>query len=101
MPRDLEPSLNTKNFTLSALQNGLRLDSRKLTEPSLVPLSFGENPGSAYVELGKTKYISNSLSAGFISPHCRLIKLPRSQVSSTSLIPSAIPPAKILPRITY
>lgn len=61
MPRDLEPSLNTRNFTLSALQNELRLDSRKLNETRPLTLSFGENPGSAYVELGKTKYISHSL----------------------------------------
>lgn len=58
MPRDLEPSLNTRNFTLQALQNELRLDSRTLSQTRPLTLSFGENPGSAYVELGKTKYPS-------------------------------------------
>src|SRR5271163_3488507 len=55
MPRDLEPSLNTKNFTLTALQNNLRLDSRSLTQPRPLKLAFGATLGCAYVELGKTK----------------------------------------------
>src|SRR5271170_6976000 len=55
MPRDLEPSLNTKNFTLTALQNNLRLDSRSLSQPRPLKLTFGTNLGCAYVELGKTK----------------------------------------------
>ena len=56
MPRDLEPSLNTRNFTLGALQNDLRLDGGGLSQPRSLKLSFGENLGCAYVELGKTKY---------------------------------------------
>jgi hypothetical protein len=56
MPRDLEPSLNTRNFTLGALQSNLRLDGRALAQSRALKLSFGENLGCAYVELGKTKY---------------------------------------------
>jgi exosome complex component RRP45 len=56
MPRELEPSLNTRNFTLAALQNELRLDSRSLTQTRQLQLSFGDNLGSAYVQLGNTKY---------------------------------------------
>ena len=56
MPRDLEPSLNTRNFTLNALQNGLRLDSRSLAQTRPLKLTFGESLGCAYVELGKTKF---------------------------------------------
>jgi len=56
MPRDLEPSQNTRNFTLTALQNDLRLDSRSLTQTRPLKLTFGQNLGSAYVELGKTKH---------------------------------------------
>ena len=55
MPRDLEPSLNTRNFTLGALQNDLRLDGRGLSQTRPLTLSFGETLGCAYVELGKTK----------------------------------------------
>src|SRR5579871_1667289 len=58
MPRDLEPSLNSRIFTLTALQNNQRLDSRNLIEPRPLKLSFGENLGCAFVELGKTKYAS-------------------------------------------
>jgi hypothetical protein len=64
MPRDLEPSLNTKNFTLTALQNNLRLDSRSLTQPRPLKLTFGTTLGCAYVELGKTKSPSPSLPPG-------------------------------------
>ena len=56
MPRELEPSLNTKNFTLEALQKNLRLDSRALNETRPLKLTFGENVGCSYVELGKTKF---------------------------------------------
>jgi exosome complex RNA-binding protein Rrp42 (RNase PH superfamily) len=55
MPRDLEPSLNTRNFTLAALQKELRLDLRPLTHTRPLSLSFGEQPGNAFVQLGKTK----------------------------------------------
>jgi exosome complex component RRP45 len=58
MPRDLEPSLNTRNLTLAGLQRELRLDSRSLTQTRPLKLSFGDNLGCAYVELGKTKYAS-------------------------------------------
>lgn len=61
MPRELEPSLNTRNFTLGALQNGLRLDTRSMTQARQLKLSFGENLGCAYVELGKTKYFTAQL----------------------------------------
>ena len=53
--RELEPSLNTRNLTLTALQNGLRLDSRAPTQTRPLTLSFGENVGCAFVQLGKTK----------------------------------------------
>jgi hypothetical protein len=55
MPRDLEPSLNTRNFTLAALQNDLRLDQRPLTHTRPLALCFGDQPGNALVQLGKTK----------------------------------------------
>ena len=55
MPRDLEPSLNTRNFTLAALQKELRLDSRSLAQTRPLTLSFGDNIGNAFVQLGKTK----------------------------------------------
>jgi len=58
MPRDLEPSLNTRNFTLEALQKNLRIDSRALNETRPLKLTFGQNLGCAYVELGKTKFVS-------------------------------------------
>ena len=61
MPRDLEPSLNTRNFTLIALQNDLRLDSRSLTQARPLKLTFGDTLGCAYVELGKTKSPPSSL----------------------------------------
>lgn len=56
MPRDLEPSLNEKNFTLQALKLNIRADGRKLDEFRKLNLTFGDEYGMADVTLGKTRY---------------------------------------------
>lgn len=89
MPRDLEPSLNTRNFALSALQKELRLDSRTLSETRPLSLSFGENPGSAYVELGKTKYPP--------SPFPQDLQVP----SPRSFLDSYVCPSTVFPSPTF
>ena len=56
MPRELEPSNNEKAFVTEALQQGLRMDERKLDEFRTVDIAFGEEYGLADVKLGKTRW---------------------------------------------
>ena len=113
MPRDLEPSLNTRNFALTALQNELRLDSRSLTQTRPLKLSFGENLGCAYVELGKTKFASSTdytdsrvmaqVSASVVKPYedspfegIFTISTEFSPMASSSFEPSRTGPYELL-----
>ena len=57
MPRDIEPSLNEKEFVKSALSNNLRLDGRAFDCYRSLRLSFGDESGVAQVDLGKTKFV--------------------------------------------
>jgi exosome complex component RRP45 len=56
MPREVEPSLNERQFVLQALQEDLRLDGRELDQYRPLELNFGEEYGVADVTLGKTRY---------------------------------------------
>lgn len=59
MPREVEPSLNEKQFVTQALQEHLRLDNRAFDEYRPIELSFGDEYGTAEVKLGKTRYESS------------------------------------------
>ena len=56
MPREPEPSNLEKAFVLDALEQGLRIDGRKLDEFRKVDITFGEEYVLADVKLGKTRY---------------------------------------------
>ncbi|KAL7816326.1 ribosomal protein S5 domain 2-type protein [Trichoderma aethiopicum] len=58
MPREAEPSLSERTFTLQAISEGLRLDGRKLDEFRRLELSFGDEYGVADVKLGKTRVLA-------------------------------------------
>jgi hypothetical protein len=50
MPREVEPSLNEKQFFAKALQENIRLDGRAFDQFRALELDFGD------VRLGKTRY---------------------------------------------
>jgi exosome complex component RRP45 len=56
MPREVEPSLNEKQFFIKALKEELRLDGRALDQFRKFELEFGDEYGVADVRLGKTRY---------------------------------------------
>ena len=56
MPREAEPSQNEKTFVLQALDEGLRLDGRKLEQFRPITVNFGDELGVADVQIGKTRY---------------------------------------------
>ncbi|KAK3302219.1 ribosomal protein S5 domain 2-type protein [Chaetomium strumarium] len=60
MPREVEPSLNERQFVLQALQENLRLDGRELDQYRPLELNFGEEYGVADVTLGKTRVLAKA-----------------------------------------
>lgn len=56
MPKEVEPSLNEKQFFAKALAEDIRLDGRRLDEFRALELEFGDEYGVADVRLGKTRY---------------------------------------------
>lgn len=56
MPREVDPSLNEKQFVTQALEENLRLDGREFDQYRPLELTFGEQYGVADVTLGKTRY---------------------------------------------
>jgi exosome complex component RRP45 len=55
MPREVEPSQNERSFILEALRENIRLDGRALDAFRDLELTFGEEYGSANVQLGRTR----------------------------------------------
>ena len=55
MPREVEPSINEKEFILQALQQDIRLDGRALDAHRDLSISFGEEHGVADIQLGQTR----------------------------------------------
>lgn len=55
MPREAEPSLSERTFIVQALEDGLRLDGRKLDQWRPLSLQFGDEYGVAEVQFGKTR----------------------------------------------
>ncbi|KAK4459145.1 ribosomal protein S5 domain 2-type protein [Cladorrhinum samala] len=60
MPREVEPSLNEKQFVLQALQENLRLDGREIDQYRPLELTFGDQYGVADVTLGKTRVLAKA-----------------------------------------
>lgn len=56
MPREVEPSLNERQFIRDALFESIRLDGRQLDQFRNLDLEFGDDYGVADVRLGKTRY---------------------------------------------
>lgn len=56
MPREVEPSLNERDFIRQALRENLRLDGRSFDQYRNLDLLFGDEYGVADVRLGKTRY---------------------------------------------
>ena len=61
MPREVEPSLNEKQFFAKALQENIRLDGRAFDQFRALELDFGDEYGVVDVRLGKTRYVMNSV----------------------------------------
>jgi len=57
MPREVEPSLNERDFIRQALRENIRLDGRQFDAFRDLDLTFGEEFGVADVRLGKTRVI--------------------------------------------
>lgn len=55
MPKEVEPSLNERNFFAAALKENIRLDGRALDEYRPLDISFGDDYGVSEVRLGKTR----------------------------------------------
>lgn len=55
MPREVEPSLNERQFVRDALFESIRLDGRQLDQFRNLDLQFGDDYGVADVRLGKTR----------------------------------------------
>lgn len=66
MPREVEPSINEREFVLKALTEEQRLDGRKFDQYRDIELTFGDEYGVADVRLGKTRYLSRHILP---SPH--------------------------------
>jgi hypothetical protein len=56
MPREVEPSLNERQFIRDALFESIRLDGRQLDQFRNLDLQFGDDYGVADVRLGKTRW---------------------------------------------
>jgi len=55
MPREVEPSLNERQFFAKALQENIRLDGRSFDQYRALELDFGDELGVVDVRLGKTR----------------------------------------------
>ena len=60
MPREVEPSLNERQFIRDALFESIRLDGRQLDQFRNLDLTFGDDYGVADVRLGKTRYVKTA-----------------------------------------
>lgn len=61
MPREVEPSLNEKQFIFRVLEENLRVDGRPFDQFRELELTFGDEYGVTNVKLGKTMSVSLSL----------------------------------------
>lgn len=68
MPSEALPSINEREFILSALQQNVRIDGRAFDEFRPIDLAFGDDYGQADVRMGKTRVLVN-ISAEVIAPY--------------------------------
>ncbi|ORX49032.1 hypothetical protein BCR36DRAFT_404935 [Piromyces finnis] len=59
MNRELEPSINEKNFLYEALRQGKRIDGRGIYDVRNIKITFGNQYGHVQVQLGKTRVFAN------------------------------------------
>ena len=57
MPREVEPSLNERQFFTKALQEDIRLDGRAFDQYRDLELAFGDEYGVSDVRLGRTRFV--------------------------------------------
>jgi len=55
MPREIEPSLNERQFFTAALEENIRLDGRGLEEYRPIKILFGDDYGVSEASFGKTR----------------------------------------------
>ncbi|KAG9232033.1 exosome complex endonuclease 2/ribosomal RNA processing protein-like protein [Amylocarpus encephaloides] len=67
MPREVEPSLNEKQFFVKALEENLRIDGRAFDQYRELDLEFGDELGVTDVRLGKTR-IHTHITAEVTTP---------------------------------
>ena len=63
MPREVEPSLNEREFIASALRENIRLDGRDFDAYRNLSLDFGDEYGVVDLKLGKTRYYDSCTAA--------------------------------------
>lgn len=69
MPREVDPSLNEREFVLKALSEETRMDGRAFDAYRDIELTFGDEYGVAEVRLGKTRYVFHII----ISSHLHIL----------------------------
>lgn len=57
--RDADPSTNEREFLLTALKDGARIDGRKFYDFRTLRLTFGAEYGAVEVQLGNTRLATN------------------------------------------
>lgn len=68
MPRETDPSNNSRAFLRSALAENSRLDNRGLDQYRQISLAFGDEFGTADVRIGKTRVLAR-VSAEVVAPY--------------------------------
>ncbi|KUJ07114.1 exosome complex endonuclease 2/ribosomal RNA processing protein-like protein [Mollisia scopiformis] len=68
MPKEVEPSLNERQFFAKALQEDVRLDGRSLDQFRALELDFGDEYGVSDVRLGKTRILTK-ITAEVTTPY--------------------------------
>ncbi len=69
MPREIEPPTIQREFLLSALNEGKRLDGRLPLQQRDIHLEFGDELGCVECRLGKTRWVSESSHQTIASCH--------------------------------
>ena len=69
MPREAELSLNERAFILQALQENIRLDDRAFHACRPLKITFGEDYGTADIQLGKTRYLQPLIPRQPLNPN--------------------------------
>ncbi|RQM06054.1 hypothetical protein DH86_00002378, partial [Scytalidium sp. 3C] len=68
MPREIEPSLNEKQFFARALEENVRIDGRPFDQFRPLELEFGDEYGVADVSLGNTRVLTY-VTAEVVKPY--------------------------------